>query len=79
MGNLCPSSVLRTILKFGNFPRGYISSNPAREIDDLEEESEGAKPWPRNRFGARWLMRRLQELARMAVLGRATGREYLIW
>ena len=44
MGNLT-LAVLRTILKFG-VPRGYISSNPAREIDDLEEKGESAKPWP---------------------------------
>ena len=70
MGNLT-LSVLRTILKWG-VPRGYIAANPAREIEDLEEEGEGAKPWPENVW-QKVVNEAPVELARMAFLGRATG------
>ena len=70
MGNLT-LSVLRTILKWG-VPRGYIGANPAREIEDLEEEGEGAKPWPEE-IWQKFVGDAPVELARLAVLGRATG------
>jgi hypothetical protein len=70
MGNLT-LSVLKTILKFG-VPRGYSATNPAREIENLEEEAKGARPWPE----ALWqkvVAEAPVEIARLAVLGRATG------
>ncbi len=70
MGNLT-LSVIRIILKFG-VPRGYINSNPAREVEGLEEDGESAFPWPE------WIWEKVvaeapPAVARLAVLGRATG------
>jgi integrase len=70
MGNLT-LSVLKTLLKFG-VPRGYIGTNPAREIEDLEEDREGAKPWPETAW-RKVVDTGPTELSRLAVLGRATG------
>lgn len=70
MGNLT-LAVLRTLLKWG-IPRRYLTVNPAREIDPMDEDVKNASPWPEEAW------RRLVEtgppvLARLAVLGRATG------
>ena len=70
MGNLT-LSVLKTLLRFG-VPRGYINTNPAREIEELEEEGEGAKPWPED-IWQKVVDEAPVEISRLAVLGRATG------
>jgi hypothetical protein len=70
MGNLT-LSVLKTILKFG-VPRGYSATNPAREIEDLDAEANSARPWP-EQLWQKVVAKGPTEIARLAVLGRATG------
>jgi len=71
MGKLV-HAVLRTILKWG-VPRGYGTLNPAREVEAPDGGDERfAKPWPEDVF-RKVVAEAPVELARMAVLGRATG------
>lgn len=70
MGNMT-LTVLKVLLRFG-IPRSYSTQNHAREIEHLEERGDGAKPWPEE-IWRRFVDAAPADLARLAVLGRATG------
>lgn len=70
MGNLT-LAVLRTIIKWG-IPRRYLTTNPAREIELMDEDARNAMPWPEEAW-QRMVDTAPTVLSRLAVLGRATG------